>query len=54
MNLIVIIPAIVVLLFVIIYASRHRTRPSSGLGNREDSTEPPELRGDTQWKNRSH
>lgn len=52
MNLVVIIPALLVILFMVLYFSRHRKTPSSGLGPRDDSTEPPELRGDAQWRNR--
>jgi len=57
MSQIVFIPLIVVLgaVFLILMSRRHRSRPAGpddGTGGRPDETERPELRGDTQHRER--
>lgn len=55
MNLVFLLPIIVLLVIAIViyYGRRHKTG-GSGLGDRSDDTERPELRGTEQWKNRPH
>lgn len=52
MNLLILIPAALVLLAIILYFSRGRKAPGSGLGPRDDRTEPQELTGEEQWRRR--
>ena len=52
MNLLILIPAALVLLGIILYFSRGRKASGSGLGPRDDSTEPRELTGEEQWRQR--
>jgi hypothetical protein len=52
MNLIILLPvALIVAIVIYVYYSR-RGKGGSGLDERHDSTEPRELRGPEQWKDR--
>lgn len=52
MNLFILIPIVVALVIVVLVFGRRSKTGRSGLGNREDSTERPELRGPEQRKHR--
>ena len=52
MSLVILIPVILLVLALVLFFSRRPKAGGSGLGNRPDETEPPELRGSEQWKNR--
>lgn len=53
MNLIFLLPLVVLLVIaIVIYYGRRNKAGGSGLGDRSDSTERPELRGTEQWKER--
>jgi hypothetical protein len=52
MNLLIFIPVVVAVLVVMYFMYRRKGRPGSGLGDRRDSTERPELRGTEQSKRR--
>lgn len=52
MSLIYLIPVIVLVLAVVIYFGRRHKAGGSGLGDRSDATERPELRGSEQAKDR--
>lgn len=52
MNLLIILPAALILLGIILYLSRGKKASGTGLGPREDSTEPNELTGAEQWRRR--
>ncbi len=52
MNLLIILPAALILLGIILYFSRGKKAGGTGMGPREDSTEPRELTGEEQWRRR--
>lgn len=52
MILFILIPLIIALVVVVIIFGRRSKTGRSGLGNRQDSTERPELRGPEQRKHR--
>lgn len=52
MSLVILIPLGLILLALILYFSRRQKSGGSGLGDRSDATERPELRGTEQWKDR--
>jgi ABC-type branched-subunit amino acid transport system permease subunit len=52
MNLFIFIPLIIAVVVAVIIFGRRSKSGRSGLGNREDSTERPELRGPEQRKHR--
>ena len=52
MNLLYLIPVVIVVTALVIYFGRRHRAGGSGLGDRSDATERPELRGDVQWKDR--
>lgn len=53
MNLIILIPIVVLVVALVIYFGRRHKAGGSGMGDRSDATEPPELRGTEQWKKRA-
>lgn len=52
MSLLFLIPVIVLVMVVILFLYSRKGRVSSGLGDRRDSSERPELRGTEQAKHR--
>jgi hypothetical protein len=54
MNLLYILPVVILVVVAILIFGRRSRRDPSGLGDRRDSEERPELRGTTQWKERQH
>jgi hypothetical protein len=53
MNLAILLPvALLVVIVLVVYYSRRSKSGGSGLGERPDETERPELRGSEQWKKR--
>lgn len=48
MNLLILIPVVLVALVALVWLFGRKGRPGSGLGDRRDSTERPELRGPEQ------
>lgn len=53
MNLLILIPLVVLVVAFVLYFGRRHRAGGSGLGDRRDATERPELRGDAQWKDRA-
>ncbi len=53
MNMALLIPIALVVLVLLMIAYRRKGRGGSGLGDRSDATERPELRGNAQWRNRT-
>ena len=53
MNLVILIPVVLLLVALIVFFSRRNKAGGSGLGDRSDATERPELRGENQWRNRT-
>lgn len=51
-NLVIILPAVLLIVLVMIAFYRRRGRGGTGLGDRNDSNERPELTGEAQWKSR--
>jgi hypothetical protein len=52
MNLVILIPVVLIVLGLVIYFGRRNKAGGSGMGDRSDATERPELRGSEQWKRR--
>jgi hypothetical protein len=52
MNLFFFLPIVIALVVLVIIFGRRSKRNRSGMGDREDSTERPELRGPEQRKHR--
>ena len=52
MSLVILIPIGLIVLALILYYGRRHKRHGSGLGDRNDLTERPELRGTEQAKDR--
>jgi hypothetical protein len=54
MNLLYILPVVILVVILFAIFGRRGRRDESGLGDRPDSEERPELRGTNQWKDRPH
>lgn len=52
MSLVILIPVVLLLVALVLIFSRRNKAGGSGLGDRSDATERPELRGSEQWKTR--
>lgn len=52
MNLVYLLPVVLLIALALIVFYWRRGKGGSGLGDRDDSRERPELRGDAQWRSR--
>jgi hypothetical protein len=52
MNLVIFLPIIVLIVALVLIFGRRHKAGHSGMGNRDDVDERPELRGAEQWKHR--